>query len=115
MEIGGDVVETLPTPPPYAAAQWWFKFAPALVGDGFDYGPILIRVDQVRTHSSLERVEGKLVLRDLASCPVADLPVRDIESIVWSVRTSTHEPSVVGPVDADAFLPYSYSRYDVVR
>ena len=115
LEINGDVVETLPTPEPYPAMQFWFKFAPALVGNGFDYGPILIRVDQVRTHSSLERVEGKLVLRDLPSCPVADLPVLDIESIVWSVRTSTHEPTVVGPVDGDAFLPYSYARYDGVR
>jgi acetoacetate decarboxylase len=115
MEIAGDVAETLPTPEPYPAAQWWFKFAPALIGNGFDYGPILIRVDQVRTHLSLERVEGKLVLRDLPSCPVADLPVIDIESIVWSVRTSTHEPAVVGPVDADAFLPYSYARYDGLR
>jgi len=115
MEINGDVVETLPTPEPYPAVQFWFKFAPALIGNGFDYGPILIRVDQVRTHSSVERVEGKLVLRDLAGCPVADLPVLDIESIVWSVRTSTHEPTVVGPVDGDAFLPYSYARYDGVR
>ena len=115
LEIVGDVVETLPTPEPYPAVQWWFKFAPALEGNGFDYGPILIRVDQVRTHSSVERVEGKLVLRDLAGCPVADLPVVDIESIRWTVRTSTHEPTVVGPVDGDAFLPYSYIRYDGAR
>jgi len=115
MEMAGDVVEVLPTPEPYPAVQWWFKFAPALIGDGFDYGPILVRVDQVRTHSSLERVEGKLVLRDLPSCPVADLPVRELESMVWSVRTATHEPTVVGPVDGDAFLPYSYARYDGLR
>ena len=69
LEIAGDVVETLATPEPYPAVQWWFKFLPALVGEGFDYGPVLIRVDQVRTHSSLERVEGTLVAAGPAQLP----------------------------------------------
>ena len=115
IEIVGDVAEPLPTPEPYPAVQWWFKFLPAVSGEGFDAGPLLVRVDQVRTHHSLERVEGKLVLRDLPSDPVVDLPVVETESIVWSVRQATHEPKVVGPVDADAFLPYAWSRYDGVR
>jgi acetoacetate decarboxylase len=115
VEMHGDVVEPLPTPDPYPSVQWWFKFLPAAVGTGFDYGPVLLRVDQVRSPRSLERVEGKLVLRDLASCPVVDLPVQDVESMVWTVRTATHQPSVVGPVDADAFEPFAHSRYDGVR
>jgi acetoacetate decarboxylase len=115
IEIIGDVVETLPTPPPYEARQWWFKFLPALSGSGFDAGPTLIRVDQVRTPESVERVEGKLVLRDLPSCPVVDLPVLETESIRWTVRKSTHEPSVVGDVDPVAFEPYSFARYDGLR
>ena len=115
IEIVGDVAESLPTPEPYPAVQWWFKFLPAVSGQGFDAGPLLVRVDQVRTHESVERVDGKLVLRDLDSAPVVDLPVLETESIVWSVRQSTHEPTVVGPVDPDAFLPYSYARYDGVR
>ncbi len=81
IEIIGDVVESLPTPAPYAARQWWFKFSPAVSGRGFDAGPTLIRVDQVRSPESMERVEGKLVLRDLASCPVVDLPIVETESI----------------------------------
>jgi acetoacetate decarboxylase len=115
IEIIGDVVETLPTPPAYDARQWWFKFLPALSGSGFDAGPTLIRVDQVRTPESVERVEGKLVLRDLPSCPVVDLPVLETESIRWTVRTSTHEPSVVGDVDPVAFEPFSFARYDGLR
>ena len=67
IEIVGDVTETLPTPEPYEATQYWIKFLPAVTGQGFDAGPLLVRVDQVRTPSSVERVEGKLVLRDLAS------------------------------------------------
>jgi acetoacetate decarboxylase len=115
VEIIGDVAETLPTPEPYPARQWWFKFLPAVSGRGFDAGPLLVRVDQVRSPQSVERVEGKLVLRDLPSIPVVDLPIVETESIRWTVRTSTHEPTLVGPVDPDAFEPYAYSRYDGAR
>jgi acetoacetate decarboxylase len=115
IEIIGDVVETLPTPDPYDARQWWFKFLPALSGSGFDAGPTLIRVDQVRTPESVERVEGKLVLRDLPSCPVVDLPILETESIVWTVRQSTHQPTTVRDVDPVAFEPFSFARYDGVR
>jgi acetoacetate decarboxylase len=114
IEIAGDVVESLPVPEPTPARQWWFKFLPAVEGDGFDAGPLLVQVDQVRTFESLERVEGKLVLRDLPSAPVVDLPILETESIHWSVRWSTHHPRVVGPVDAEAFKPFAHSRYDTV-
>jgi len=114
VEIAGEVDGSLPVPAPVAARQWWFKFLPAVDGKGFDAGPLLVRVDQVRTFESLERVEGKIVLRDLPSIPVVDLPVLETESIHWSVRRSTHEPSVIGPVDAEAFEPYAQIRYDSV-
>ncbi len=113
IEIVGDIVETLPTPAPHPAAQFWFKFQPSVTGVGFDGDPLLIQVDQVRSPELVQRVEGKLVLRDSASAPVVDLPVVEIESIVWTQRTSTHEPRIVGPVDADAFEPYAYARYDM--
>ena len=115
LEIAGDVVETLPTPEPYPAVQWWFKFVPALIGNGFDYGPILIRVDQVRTH---RRWSGSRASSCSATCPAARWPTcrsRDRVDACGRVRTATHEPTVVGPVDADAFLPYSYARYDGLR
>lgn len=115
IEIIGDVAETLPTPEPYPATQFWFKFLPAVEGDGFDAGPFLVKVDQVRTPESVERVEGKLVLRDLASAPVVDLPVVETESIRWTVRKSSHAPKLIGPVDAEAFKPYAHTRYDGVR
>jgi acetoacetate decarboxylase len=115
IEIEGDVVEELPVPEPYPAVQWWFKFMPSVTGRGFDGDPLLVQVDQVRTHTSVERVDGKIELRDLPTCPVVDLPVLEVESIRWTVRTSTHEPRLVGPVDPDAFEPYAYSRYDLGR
>jgi acetoacetate decarboxylase len=112
IEIAGDVVEVLPTPEPYEATQYWIKFLPAVSGSGFDAGPLLVQVDQVRSPSKVERVEGKLVLRELASDPVVDLPVVETEYVRWTERTSTHSPRLVGPIDAESFLPYAHTRYD---
>ena len=112
IEIIGDVVEHLPVPEPYEATQYWIKFLPAVSGNCFDAGPMLVQVDQVRSPSSVERVDGKLVLRELASDPVVDLPVVETEYIRWTERTASHTPKLVGPIDADAFLPYVHTRYD---
>jgi acetoacetate decarboxylase len=114
IEMVGDVAEELPIPDPYPATQFWFKFLPAVEGVGFDAGPLLVRVDQVRTPITVERVEGKLVLRDVATAPVADLPIEEFVSLTWTTRKSSVNPKVVGPVDAEAFLPFAFSRYDHV-
>ena len=111
VEILGDVTGVLPTPEPTRSAQFWFKFLPAAVGDGFDAGPFLVRLDQVRTIASLENVEGKLVLRDLPGCPVVDLPVLETVSINWAMRSSENTYNFVGPVDAEAFAPHVAIRY----
>jgi acetoacetate decarboxylase len=112
IEMIGDVAGPLPLPDPYPATQFWYKFLPAVEGDGFDGDPLLVKVDQIRSPETLERVDGKLVLRDLPSCPVADLPIKELISLQWTTRRSTHHPQVVGPVDAEAFKPYAWSRYD---
>jgi acetoacetate decarboxylase len=114
VEISGDVTGALPVPEPYPAAQFWFKFLPAVDGVGFDAGPFLVRVDQVRSPLTLEQVEGKVVLRDLDSAPIADLPVEELVSVTWTTRSSTVNPVLVGPVDADAFAPFAAARYDHV-
>jgi acetoacetate decarboxylase len=112
VEIIGDVTEALPVPEPYPATQWWYKFMPAVSGSGFDGDPLLVRFDQTRTAVSVEKVEGKLVLRDEPTAPVVDLPVREIVSINYTTRSSVNRASVVGPVDPIAFEPFARSRYD---
>lgn len=111
-EITGDVTEALPTPEPELHREWWFKFLPSVEGDGFDYGPMLVRAETQMTTQSLERIEGKLVLRDSPTDPVADIPVREVESIRWRVFGGQHVVKLEGPVDAQAFLPYAHARYD---
>jgi acetoacetate decarboxylase len=113
MEVSGEVVETLATPQPYAARQFWFKFTPSVTGTGFDSPPLFVRVSQRRTPELLERIEGKLELRELATDPVVDLPVRKLVSMHWTMRTSTVEPEIIGPVeDSAAFERFAYARYD---
>jgi acetoacetate decarboxylase len=114
VEMAGDVVGPLDVPEPYPATQFWFKFLPAVDGQGFDAGPFLVRVDQVRSPQTLEQVEGKVVLRDLPTAPVADLPIEDMVSMTWTLRKSSHQPVLVGAVDADAFAPFAAARYDHV-
>jgi acetoacetate decarboxylase len=114
VEMVGDVSGPLAVPEPYPATQFWFKFLPAVDGKGFDAGPFLVRVDQVRTPRSLEAVQGKLVLRDTPTAPVADLPVEQMVSMVWTRRCSSHQPRLVGPVDPVAFAPFAAARYEHV-
>jgi acetoacetate decarboxylase len=114
VEISGEVTGELPLPAPYPANQFWFKYLPAVRGVGFDAGPLLVRVEQVRTPVTLEQVEGKLLLRDLPSIPIADLPVEELVSVTWTTRKSSVNPVLVGSVDADAFAPFAAARYDHV-
>ena len=114
IEIVGDVTTELAVPDPYPATQFWFKYLPAIEGPGFDAGPLMVRVDQVRTPITMERIEGKLVLRDVATAPVTDLPVEEMVSLVWTTRKSSVKPSIAAAVDPEAFAPFAFSRYDHV-
>jgi acetoacetate decarboxylase len=111
IEMRGQVTGEAPVPDPYPASQFWIKFLPAVDGNGFDGDPLLVRLEQVRTPEKIEQIEGELILRDLASCPVADLPVRELVSMQWVLRSSENTPKLVGPVDAAAFAPYAPIRY----
>jgi len=81
IEVVGDVTGELPVPAPYEVLQFWYKFLPAVSGVGFDAGPFLVTLHQTVKPEACEKVEGKLVLRDLPGTPVADLPVLELEDI----------------------------------
>jgi acetoacetate decarboxylase len=111
IEINGRVTGDLPVPDPYPARQFWFKFSPAVDGPGFDGDPLLVRMEQVRKPEKVESVEGELILRELPSCPVVDLPILETVSIQWTQRSSENRPKVVGPVDPVAFTKFTPVRY----
>jgi acetoacetate decarboxylase len=111
-EVAGTVTGSLDVPPAYETRQFWFKFMPAVSGRGFDGDVLLVQVDQTRTPVSVESVDAKVVLRDLPSAPLADLPVVELVSCVWTSRRATTSPRVIGPVDPIAFEPFAAARYD---
>ncbi len=110
-EVAGTVRGPAPVPEPYDTRQFWFKFMPAVSGRGFDGEVLLVQVDQTRTPVTVEDVDAKVVLRDLASAPLADLPVEELLSVTWTTRRVTTAPKVVGPVDPVAFEPFAAARY----
>jgi len=101
IEVTGDVTGAQPLPPPYEVLQFWYKFLPAVSGEGFDAGPFLVTLHQTVTLTECASVEGTLVLRDLPGTPVADLPVLEIESmrLVSAQTTFFH---VLEDVEIDA-------------
>jgi acetoacetate decarboxylase len=107
IEVVGDVTGDLPVPAPYPVQQFWYKFLPAVSGDGFDAGPFLVTLHQTMKPESCERIDGKLVLRDLPGTPVADLPVLEQEGIRF-MMTSSEFFHVLEDVDID---PVAYAKH----
>jgi len=107
IEVVGDVTGKLPVPAPYPVQQFWYKFLPAVSGDGFDAGPFLVTLHQTMKPETCERIDGKLVLRDLPGTPVADLPVLEQEGIRF-MMTSSEFFHVLEDVDID---PAAYARH----
>ena len=101
IEVVGDVTDELPVPAPYEVVQFWYKFLPAVSGVGFDAGPFLVTLHQTVKAQTCEKIEGKLVLRDLPGTPVADLPVLQYES-ARLMMISTDYYHVLEDVEIDA-------------
>lgn len=107
IEVVGDVTGPLDVPAPYEVLQFWYKFLPAVSGEGFDAGPFLVTLHQTVKPRTCERVEGKLVLRDLPGTPVADLPVLELESMrIMDIQTDYFH--VLEDVEVD---PVRYARH----
>jgi acetoacetate decarboxylase len=112
VEIVGDVTATLSTPDPYPLTHYWYKFLPAVAGKGFDAGPFLVVLHQTMKPESVERVEGKLVLRDLPGTPVADLPVLEQESIRYMLTSSEYHHTLEDvEIDPDDYAKHVAIQY----
>jgi acetoacetate decarboxylase len=111
IEIVGDVTGELAIPEPYEVVQFWYKFLPAVSGEGFDAGPFLITLHQTVKARTCEKVDGKLVLRDLPGTPVADLPVLELEGArLMMIQTDYHH--VLEDVEID---PVEYAKHVSVQ
>ena len=74
---------------------------------------MIVRAHDRHTTHSLEKIEGKLVLRDSPTDPIADFPIREVESIVWRVFDTKHTVTLGEDVDPEAFAPFAHARYDM--
>ncbi|OPC83437.1 acetoacetate decarboxylase [Embleya scabrispora] len=115
IEVRGTVGEELPLPEPRQTLSFYYKFLPAVDGDGFDADPLLVHVTRNERTRSAHAVTGEVILRDSDFDPVADLPVRKLISITLSERTSDQQGFVAERVKADLVLPYIHQRYDDVQ
>jgi len=112
VEIVGDVTEKLAVPDPYEVVQFWYKFLPAVSGEGFDAGPFLVTLHQTVKPRSCEKVDGKLVLRDLPGTPVADLPVLQQESArIMMIQTDYYHVLEDVEIDAKEYAKHVSVQY----
>ncbi|MEU3373083.1 acetoacetate decarboxylase family protein [Streptomyces sp. NPDC006711] len=115
VEVRGAVDGRLPLPEPARRTDFYFKFLPAVNGEGFDAGPVLVHCVREEKVRELERITGDVVLRESMYDPVADLPVRRVVEITIGEKTTDQRGTVVEQVDAEALLPYIHQRYDDSR
>lgn len=112
VEVSGQVVEELPTPPDNRRTDFYFKFLPAPDGKGFDDEPSLVYCHRDEKTRKLERVDGEIRLTESRFDPVVDLPVRRIVEITTGERHSLQRGEIVSKVPGEWLRPYVHQRYD---
>jgi acetoacetate decarboxylase len=112
VEVRGTVAETLEPGPVSERFAFYFKFLLYPQGGGFDHDPTLVHVRRTQEDRMLERITGDVILRDSPFDPVADLPVRDIVSILYSENHQTQTGVIVGTVPGEWVWPFRHQRYD---
>ncbi|MEY9844329.1 acetoacetate decarboxylase [Streptacidiphilus sp. BW17] len=112
VEVRGRVTGALPLPEETEKVDFYFKFLPAVDGDGFDLDPVLVHCTRTERVRRLEAVDGEVILRESAFDPVADLPVRRLLEITLGEKTSDQRGRVVERVSPQALLPFVHQRYD---
>ncbi|MFJ8307433.1 MULTISPECIES: acetoacetate decarboxylase family protein [unclassified Streptomyces] len=115
VEVRGAVEGPLPLPEPTRRTDFYFKFLPAVDGEGFDADPVLVHCVRNEKVRRLERIAGDVVLRESMYDPVADLPVRRLAGITIGEKTTDQQGRVAERVSAQALLPYIHQRYDDPR
>jgi acetoacetate decarboxylase len=112
IEVSGRRAGALELPPEETRTDFYFKALPAPDGKGFDADPSLVYCYRTEQTRSLERIDGKVTLRDSRFDPVADLPVRTLEGIVLAERQSVQRGEIHSSVPGEWLRPYLHQRYD---
>jgi acetoacetate decarboxylase len=111
--VTGTVTGDLPVPEERSDVEFYFKFLRAPDGNGLT-DPHLVYGTYRRRYESLERIDGTVELGEAPLDPVADIEIRQLESITWCRRRTQQTARIACPVDGTSLLPYVHQRYDDV-
>ena len=111
-EVRGRLAGDLDVGVPSERYAFYFKFLMDPAGGRFDGDPALVHVRRVQEDRLRQRVEGAVILRDSPFDPIADLPVRDVLSIVYTESTQAQTGEIVGTVPSEWIWPFRHQRYD---
>ena len=112
VEIRGRVAQEVEPQPLNERHAFYFKFLLDPSGEGFDSDPVLVDVRRTQEDRLREEIAGEISLRDSPFDPIADLPVREVLSVVYTESHQTQTGQIVGSVPQGWIWPYRHQRYD---
>ncbi|MGW7005666.1 acetoacetate decarboxylase family protein [Streptomyces sp. NPDC054933] len=112
VEVDGAVTGALPVSGTSEKTDFYFKFLPAVDGSGLEGDAFLVHCTRRERVRELAAVAGRVVLRESAYDPVADLAVRELVEITVGEKSSDQSGRVAERVGARSLLPYIHQRYD---
>lgn len=112
IEVAGTVGAALDPGGEETRTDFYFKFLPAPDGKGFDHDPALVYCERTEKTRTANAVDGTVTLRDSRFDPVADLPVRELVSIVLAERSSRQSGFIHTTVPGEQVRPFMHQRYD---
>ena len=112
VRVEGRIGPELELPDTETRTDFYFKFLPSPDGKGFDSDPALVYCHRTEQTRRIEAVTGEITLAESRFDPVADLPVREVLSIVLADRSSIQRGEIHGTVPGEWIRPYVHQRYD---
>ncbi|OBJ79903.1 acetoacetate decarboxylase family protein [Mycobacterium colombiense] len=113
IKVSGQVEGPAELPPDQMNTEFYFKFLRAPDGGGIT-DPHLVYGEYHRHYELLENIDGTLELGESPLDPVADIVVRQIQSITWCRRRTIQVGRIAARVPQEWLLPYVHQRYDDV-
>lgn len=93
--------------------EFYFKFLRSPDGKGLT-DPHLVYGNYRRSYESVEQIDGTVELGESPLDPVADIAIRQLQSITWVRRRTVQTARIATRVDEADLLPYVHQRYDDV-
>lgn len=92
--------------------MYCYKIFPSPSGEGFDSDPLLVQLNISRRQKQSFKLEGELVLNESPVDPVADLPIREIVSMVYEIVDTESNGEVLQSVAQEKLYAFVHQRYD---